>query len=95
MEKLFSMLGLARRAHKLLIGRDSVVSAVRAGTVGMVLLTADASPRHRQELEALGYAGNIAALPCTMDDMGFRLGKRSCIFALEDINFINAIEQLI
>ena len=95
MEKLYAMLGLARRANRLLIGRDSVMAAVRAGKARLVLLTADASPRHRQELAALEYTGKTAELNCTMDDMGFHLGKRSCIFALEDEHFIHALEQLI
>ena len=92
MDKLFSMLGLALRARRLLVGRDAVMASVRAGRAGLVLLTEDASPRHRRELEALGY---VLSLPCTMDETGARLGKRSCIFALEDENFITAIQKTI
>ncbi len=95
MEKLFSMLGLAVRARRLLIGRDAVMASVRAGRARLVLLTTDASPRHRRELEALGYTGKIAVLPCDMEETGARLGKRSCVFALEDENFISAIEKTI
>ena len=95
MEKLCSMLGLARRANKLIIGRDGVISAVRAGKAKLVLLTADASPRHRQELAAIGYAGTVREMPCTMDDMAVHIGKKSCIFALEDENFVSAVQKLI
>ena len=94
-EKLYSMLGLARRANKLLIGRDSVMAAVRGGRVKLILLTCDASPRHRQELSAIGWQGETRELPCAMDDMAFHLGKKSCIFALEDANFSDAILKLI
>ena len=95
MEKLFSMLGLARRAGKLLIGRDAAVQSVRSGRARLVLLTADASDRHYRELEALGAAQKVRLLPCNMDETAFYLGKRSCIFALEDENFSAAIEKLI
>ena len=95
MEKLFSMLGLARRANKLLIGRDSVISAVRAGKAKLVLLTSDASPRHRQELAAVGFTGPVREIPCTMDDMAVHIGKKSCIFALEDENFSGAVQKMI
>ena len=95
MQKLFSMLGLARRAGKLLVGRDSVMAAVRNGSVRLVLLTRDASPRHLRELEALEYRGDVKTADCTMDDMEAAIGKRSCVFALEDENFTNAIQHLI
>ena len=92
-EKIGSMLGLARRAGKLYIGRDSVIAVVRKGSVGLVLLTADASPRHRQELCAIGYAGDTLELPCTMEELAYVIGKKSCIFALTDENFISAIKK--
>ena len=92
-EKVCSMLGLARRAGKLYIGRDSVIAAVRKRSVGLVLLTADASPRHRQELDAIGYAGDTVELPCTMEELAIIIGKKCCIFALADENFISAIKK--
>ncbi len=95
MQKLISMLGLARRAGRLIIGHDAVVAAVRTGRVRLVLLSADASPRHRQELEAIGYRGVIAQSALTMDDFAQGLGKRSCIFALEDESFSGAIQNMI
>ena len=95
MQKFYSMLGLARKAGKLLVGRDAVMAAVRKNKVRLVLLTRDASPRHKQELEALGYKGEIKTADCTMDDISVAIGKRSCIFALEDDNFTHAIQQLI
>mgnify|MGYP002627427116 CR=1 FL=1 len=87
--------GLARRAGKLIIGRDGVVASVRAGRAKLVLLTADASPRHRQELGAIGCGAFIRVMPCTMEDIAFHVGKKSCILALEDENFSSAIEKLI
>ncbi len=95
MQRLISMLGLARRAGKLCIGRDSVVAAVRGGKVRLVLLASDASPRHRQELEAIGYGGKIVQTGLTMEDFAHALGKKSCIYALEDENFCSAIEKMI
>lgn len=95
MDKLFSMLGLARRAGKLSIGRDAVIAGVRKQRSVLILLTRDASPRHRQELDAIGCKAKIVVIPYGMDDMAEKLGKRSCIFAVEDENFGAAIEKLI
>ena len=95
MQKLFSMLGLARRAGKLLIGRDCVMASARRGRLKLALYTADASPRHLRELDALGCAAKAIPLPCTMEELAPYIGKRSCIFALEDENFSAAIQKLI
>jgi len=94
MDKLFSMLGLARRANKLLTGRDAVMGSVKKGKAVMVLLTSDASPRHSRELEALSFKGRIAVMPYNMEETAFYLGKKSCIFALEDVSFCAAIDKL-
>ena len=95
MDKLVSVLGFARRAGKLITGRDAVIASVKKGSARMVLLTGDASPRHVQELQGIHYKGEIKNIPLTMDEADFYLGKRSCIFALEDDNFIKAIQKLI
>ena len=93
MNKVLSTLGLARRAGKLIIGHDAVLLSVRTGKALAVILTEDASPRHKRELEAASFDGKIYCLPCTMDDAGYSTGKRSCIYALEDAGFIKAIEK--
>lgn len=95
MDKFFSMLGLSRRAGKLLIGRDAVMSSVKKQKTELVLLTTDASPRHKQELAALNFEGKVAEIPYNMDEVAFNLGKKSCIFALEDKNLSAAIIKLI
>ena len=88
-------MGIARRAGKLLIGGDAVEDAVKKDRARLVLLTRDASPRHRRSLTAAGYAGEIAVLPCSMDEAGAALGKRGCVFALEDAGFAAAVKKTI
>ena len=48
MEKIFGMLGLARRAGKLIYGSDAAVNAVRSGKAKAVILAADASDRTKK-----------------------------------------------
>jgi len=95
MNKLFNMFGLCRRAGRLLIGRDAVIGAVKAGKVKAVYLTSDAAASHNRELTAIAPEVKVLTLPVTMDEMGVSLGKRSCIFAATDENFAAAIEKLI
>lgn len=93
MNKTLSTMGLARRAGKLLIGHDVVMLSVRQGRVQTVILTSDASPRHKRELEAAGFEGKILILEESMEEAGYALGKKSCIFAIEDEGFTKAIEK--
>lgn len=95
MNKTLSILGLARKAGKLVIGHDAVMLSVRNERAKTVLLTADASPRHKRELEAASFSGKTVELPCTMEEAGFSVGKKSCIFATEDEGFAKAIEKTI
>ena len=94
-EKTLSLLGLARRAGKLLVGHDAVLTSVKKRKTKLVILTSDASPRHRKELEAAGYTGGVAVLPADMETAGRALGKRCCICSLEDAGFADAVKKTI
>lgn len=93
MNKTLSVMGLARRAGKLIIGHDAVMLSVRNGRAKVVLLTQDASPRHTRELEAAEFNGKTVNLSCMMTEAGFAVGKNSCIFAVEDEGFVKAIDK--
>lgn len=93
MNKTLSVMGLARRAGKLIIGHDAVMLSVRNLRAKAVILTSDASLRHRRELEAAQFQGRIVILQCTMKEAGFATGKNSCIFAIEDDGFVKAIDK--
>lgn len=93
MNKTLSVMGIARRAGKLVIGHDAVMLSVRNMKAKTVILTEDASPRHKRELEAASFEGKIVILSATMDEAGFATGKKSCIFAIEDTGFVKAIDK--
>ncbi len=93
MNNTLSVMGLARRAGKLIIGHDAVMLSVRNGRALKVILTSDASARHTRELEAAGFTDNIVLLSVTMEEAGIALGKKSCIFAVEDAGFSKAIDK--
>ncbi len=93
MNKTLQLMGLARRAGKLLIGHDAVMDAVKKQNVKLILLTSDASARHKRELQAAGYAGKTVSLNCDMQTAGLATGRRSCIYALEDAGFAAAVQK--
>ena len=93
MDKLLSLMGLCRRAGKLGVGHDAVFDAVRKGRAKAVILTSDASPRHEKELEAASFPGRIVKAGFTMEQAGLAVGKRSCVFSVDDEGFATAIEK--
>ena len=95
MDKTLQLLGLARRAGKLVIGRDAVLDAVKKNKTTLILLTSDASPRHRRELENAGCRCPVASLSCDMPTAGAATGRVSCIFALTDAGFAAAVTKTI
>lgn len=82
--KLVSALGLCRRAGKLAIGHDAVFDSVRKKIAKAVLLTSDASERHIKELKTVNFTGEIVYLPFDMQQAEFFIGKKSCIFSVND-----------
>ncbi len=93
MDKTLQLLGLARRAGRLAIGADAVAESIKHGRAAAILMTRDASPRHLRTVEANGYTGKVLTLSADMDAVYRSVGKRSCIFALEDGGFAAAAEK--
>lgn len=91
MADVLNLLGLARRAGKLQTGHDAALLSVRKGNAALVVLTEDASPRHRRELEAASFGDKTVVLPFSMTETGIATGKKSCIYAIEDEGFAKAI----
>ncbi len=108
MDKFSSMLGLCRRAGKLLIGRDAVIAGLRKGQTDRVFLTSDASPgqtdrvfltsdaspRHAREIGAVAPGTATHVLPGSMETYAPPLGKKSCVFAAADRHFGDALFQI-
>ena len=95
MNKTFSLMGICRKAGKLLPGHDISFDAVRSGKAELVILASDASVRHEKELEALNYSGKTLRLNVTADEIAYAVGKKSCIFAVTDKGFAKALEKTI
>ncbi len=95
MNKTLSLLGICRKAGKLSVGHDMVFQSVRKGKARLIVLTKDASPRHLRELEAADFNGKVITLEDTSDTVGASIGKRCCIYAVEDEGFAKAIEKTV
>ena len=63
-DRLLSLLGLARKAGKVVFGRDCAAEAVRKKQAKLLLLASDLSPKSKKEMEFLGQNGRTGYLAC-------------------------------
>lgn len=88
--KFLSNLGLARRAGKLLRGRDEVFAALREGKAFGLYAASDVSPRTARLIEEQGNSLGITPTPVghTMSELSNATGlKPFGIFSVSDKNF--------
>ena len=90
------LLGLALRGGNLVTGSDAVQSAVHAGKVRLLLLSADASPRTCRDAQQWSERGHClcAVLPCDKAELGHALGSAAvAVAALTDTGLANAVGE--
>ena len=96
MDKLLSMLGLARRAGKIEPGFDAAVSAARGRKAAVLLCAQDMSEK---TVKNLRYEGDRAGIPTLrvsagMEELGRACGVRAGVLALTDPGFARAVQKL-
>ena len=93
MDKLLSMLGLARRGGKLAVGYDTVVETVREGEAKLLLAARDVSAKTYKNLM---YEATRKNVPCVridadMIELGHACKIRAGVLAIIDEGFANAL----
>ena len=88
-DRLLSLLGIARRAGRISLGNDPVLSSITEGKARLVLLCPDLSQRTRKGIEtnAEAFGVPLVTITQTMDQVGMSLGKRCGIISLNDEGF--------
>ena len=88
-DRLLSLLGLARRAGRLSLGNDPVLSSLEEGKAKLVLVCPDLSQRTLKGIESRAEAFGVplVTIEQTMDQVSMSLGKRCGVLALNDEGF--------
>lgn len=90
-----SLLSLARRAGKLIMGEDSVLESIRAGKARLVIIPCDASENTKKKFndKCRFYNVNII-VTASKEEINSSIGEynRSC-FAIEDEGFAGGIQN--
>jgi len=94
-DKLLSLLGICRKAGKLVHGFDAVCGAVKLKTARLVLISGDISPKTKKEIEFISSKTNIKAITVaiTMDDIEQKTGKRAGVLAILDDGLAKAVNE--
>ena len=96
-DKLLSMLGICRKAGRLIFGADAVSESIHKGEAHIVLLTHDLSRRSGEKIAAAAVHKSVKVLkiPLSMDEIGTVTGKASGIIAITDKGLADAVESRI
>ena len=94
MERILSMIGLARKAGRVEPGEEPVGAAARAKKARIILVASDAAPSSLRRAASFAQAGGCPLVPLEADkeQLGRCLGKTSvAMAAVTDIGFADAI----
>lgn len=94
MQKLLSLLGLARRAGKLALGADAVTEAVQSGGARLVVFSSDLSSRTSGAVARAAHRVLAVSLPASMEEIGRAVGKRTGVTAVLDDGFARKMLEL-
>ena len=93
---LLSLLGLCRRANKLSIGFDPVMSSLRHKKSKLVLFSSDLSQNTVKKIinTCIDFNINYKNIPFSMDEIGNALGKKVGVMSIEDAGFAKKISSV-
>ena len=96
-DRLLSLLGLCRRAGKLVIGADPTIESIIKGKSEIVIFANDFSKNIIKPVLTAAHSGNIKAffINRSKDELSFALGKLCGVLSVEDKGFAEKLSQLI
>lgn len=98
MNKLLSMLGMARRAGRLSMGHDMAAKSVASGKARLLLFAKDISDRSKKDMlfltEKQQCSIDVVQLSATIDEIHFAVGYKAGILTVDDENLAAKIKSL-
>lgn len=95
--KILSLLGLSRRAGKLVMGHDPVLKAIKEHKAQLILFACDYSDNSKKEIERVcSHSGvTLLTLPFSKEELSLSLGHYCGTVAVADKGFCDKLEELI
>lgn len=96
-DRILSLLGLCRRAGKLVIGADPTIDSIRKKKSRLVLYAEDFSRHSIKPVLEAAHRGNVSAIIIkrSKDELSFAIGKLCGVVSVEDKGFADKLVQLI
>lgn len=97
LSKIISFMGLIKKANKLSLGNDAVISSIKSGKSKLVLVSCDFSKNSETKFKKLcdDYNTPFFKLNASMCQIESILGKKCGIFSVNDIGFSSKMINLI
>ena len=97
MEKAFGMIGLAKRANKVLSGEKNCKEGIKYGKALLCILSEDASANTRKSItNSCSYYDVPLVVFGTSEKLGYAVGNlKNSVLAITDENFCKAILNII
>ena len=98
-KKALSMIGLCKKAGRLVFGVPMVVDAIREGKVRLVIYAESAAQNSVKRVtdKAKSYDTEVLAIGVSPEELGHSIGKMGAVAAIgiADEGFANAIKKII
>ncbi len=96
-DKILSLLGICRRAGKLVIGADPSVDSINKHKSRLLICADDFSQKSSKSVLAAAHKNNVKTFTInrSKEEMSFALGKLCGVLSVEDKGFADKLTQLI
>lgn len=98
-DKLNGLLGLCRRANKMAMGHDAVITSIKQRKSHLAITCSDSSDRLKKEIadECTFRNRNIKFVDAdfTMSELGFAIGKKVGVISIDDEGFANKLYDIL
>ncbi len=96
-DRLMSLLGLCRRAGKIVLGNDPVLDSINLRKAKLVIIASDCSQHTAKGVLRCAHMNNVKAhvVPYTKDDISLAVGKYTAVLSILDDGFAKKAETLI
>ncbi len=96
-DRLMSLLGLCRRAGKIVLGNDPVIDSINLKKAKLVIVAQDASQHTAKGVLSASHRNNVKAhvVEYTKDDISLAVGKYTAVLSIIDEGFAKKADTLI
>ncbi len=96
-DKFLSLLGICRRAGRLVIGADSSIDSIHKNKAKLIIFASDFSPNSSAPVIEAANKCNVRALTINRnkEELSLAVGKLCGVLTVEDNGFANKLNQLI